>query len=404
MKQQLRYALQVTRYLYNQCVQIHHNTDQSVGLGQLRDWLINNSSNNILPEPIKSEFATVPYEVRDGAIRDFWKALKTQKKMVREGTRRFFTMSYRRKKDGYQDAVVLRYRNLRFCNQKKRLFAFPRKWPDCYFSVSELDTVPDHDVRVVRTYRYGKVRYYCLIPTDVPIVKRTEKRRVVALDPGVRSFLTSFDTEGRSIEFGPNDIYRLDRQAEIAARIRSGIKRTWVDGQRYYSQLAKATPGMLRAAARIEQKVKDKISDCHRKIAKFLTQKYETIIIPKFDTQNMVQKRNYDGVWKRRIGKKTSRQMIRWSHYRFRELLIAKAEQMNSRVIVGSEHYSSKVCSHCLCYNARKDEKEFVCSYCGLEADRDVNAARNILYINWQSTGLRLEKQKRRILRRRQKS
>ncbi len=35
-------------------------------------------------------------------------------------------------------------------------------------------------------------------------------------------------------------------------------------------------------------------------------------------------------------------------HYRFRGILKAKGEQMGTRVIVGTEEYTSKTCTNCL--------------------------------------------------------
>jgi len=62
-------------------------------------------------------------------------------------------------------------------------------------------------------------------------------------------------------------------------------------------------------------------------------------------------------------------------------MLINKAALSSScQVIICDEHYTSKICGSCgeLHHNLGKN-KTFICPHCHYEADRDINAARNIL-------------------------
>jgi transposase len=69
---------------------------------------------------------------------------------------------------------------------------------------------------------------------------------------------------------------------------------------------------------------------------------YNTILLPKFETQKMIPKSQ------REINSKTTRNMLTWSHYRFMTQLIDKArEYPNCRVIICSEEYISQTCSEC---------------------------------------------------------
>ena len=123
------------------------------------------------------------------------------------------------------------------------------------------------------------------------------------------------------------------------------------------------------------------ISDIHRKTVKFLTKKYDTIIIPEFQT-----KRDSDGEWKRKINRDTSRRLIRWSHYSFRELLKAKG---GSRVTVGTEEWTSKTCGNCFnVHTSLGGAREFRCPTCKHGMHRDLNAARNIMVLNWDRAQL----------------
>ena len=39
--------------------------------------------------------------------------------------------------------------------------------------------------------------------------------------------------------------------------------------------------------------------------------------------------------------------MLGWAHYRFRQRLVAKAEEFGVRIIIQNEAYTSKTCSWC---------------------------------------------------------
>jgi putative transposase len=99
---------------------------------------------------------------------------------------------------------------------------------------------------------------------------------------------------------------------------------------------------LKKAARRIRQKIKNLIDEIHKKFTKFLVDQYHTIILPKFETQKMIKRGG------RRIGSKTARAMLTWSHYRFRQRLINKQrEHPWCNVIVCDEHFTSKTCGNC---------------------------------------------------------
>jgi hypothetical protein len=77
----------------------------------------------------------------------------------------------------------------------------------------------EYDARLVRT-RLGA--FYLCIPQPLDKVPESqgprftteEKRRgagVIALDPGVRTFQTGYDTNGRVVEWGAKDLSRIYR-------------------------------------------------------------------------------------------------------------------------------------------------------------------------------------------------
>ena len=69
--------------------------------------------------------------------------------------------------------------------------------------------------------------------------------------------------------------------------------------------------------------------------------------------------------------------------YKFKEILQSKAIANNKKVVLIDKFYpSSKTCSCCGNKNQglKLQDREWQCPQCGANHDRDLNAARNILY------------------------
>ena len=184
-----------------------------------------------------------------------------------------------------------------------------------------------------------------------------------ALDPGVRTFQTMYDADGYGIEWGKGDmkhIFVLCREADqIQSRI-SKKRTTWSLRRAYHRKL---------------RKIKDKIKDCHRKLALFLCENYRVVLIPKFQVSRMVKRRN------RKLNAKTVRQICCWSHCAFREALKSKVTLFPWCTIVEvGEAYTSQTCEECGFLNKKLGSKKvFRCPKCNHTADRDLKAAKNIL-------------------------
>ena len=71
-------------------------------------------------------------------------------------------------------------------------------------------------------------------------------------------------------------------------------------------------------------------------------------------------------------------------HYSFRLRLTEKCKQRGNELYFVDESYTSKTCTCCgQLNNSLGSNKVFNCKSCGLEIDRDINGARNILIKNW---------------------
>lgn len=333
----------------------------------LRDRLLNsNSSLNIIPQNLREKFETIPYDVRDTAVIDFYNSYKIQK-----DSGKIFTMHYRRKKEILLEAINIGKKHFKIV--KNKLTAFVKSWKGLYFAKysEEIPSKIEHDAKLLRT-KDGK--FFLSIPTDVSKENYKNRKKAVALDPGIRTFMTSFDTEGESIKFGNRDSDKIHKLSRIAQRMRDGIKRVFDKNKN--KRFVSTDKPLTKPAARIEQKIKNMTNDCHHKVAKFLCLNNDNVIIPEFKTSSIA---------KCNIGKINKKKLYSWAHYKFRENLKTKGEKLGTKIIVGTEEYTSKTCTKC--FFVDKDlgsSKVYNCPNCKLVIDRDVNAARNILTLNFE--------------------
>jgi putative transposase len=189
---------------------------------------------------------------------------------------------------------------------------------------------------------------------------------VIALDPGVRTFMTGCDASGNYFDWCSGDQERLCRLKYHAEKLRARIRNdaTINHRQRYR---------MRKASSRAEQRIHHLVDEVHRKLIKWLCENYRVIFMPKFEISTMVRGR--------KISKKTKRGLYAWRFYDFRQRLLAKAAEYPwVQVFIVNEAYTTKTCTHCgWLHEQLKGNKIFNCGRCHQSTSRDQGGARNIL-------------------------
>ena len=355
------------RWVYNQCVEAVNTKKSERKLGVLRNLYVNSEAEALRE---RQYFLTVPYEVRSDAVRDALKAFTTSFALLRNKKIDKFQVKHRSRRDATQN-IYMRGKSFSsksnffyttmFCDDTTK-----ERWT--MRSAERLPCTMESDCRLMRT-KSGE--YYLVVPMYKKKMLDVSRERalICAMDPGVRTFQTIYDPQGKCYEYGKQDVQRLYRLAHAYDDLQSRWSKKG-EGQ----VKARKRYKMKRAGLRICRKIRDLVRDLHNKLAKRLCSDYETVIIPEFETAKMVRR------GQRRLNSKTARAMVTWSHYAFRQRLISKAEEMGTQVEVVTEEYTSKTCGGCGTLNdALGGSKLFRCAECGYRADRDVNGARNIL-------------------------
>ncbi len=343
LKLKWRTWINAARWCYNKAIAILKTT--KIGKYDLRKKVMSE-----VPEWVGS----TPYSPRESAIFQAFDAHKAAKKVGG------FT-KFRRFSDPVQS---VRFNKVNF---RKGTF-YPKDTKGLSFSASEpLPEKMTHDPilsidrgRWFISFAIDEEPQACSVPYRA-FPKRFQ--RSIALDPGVRTFLTGFDGQ-KFIDLGAGDIGRIYR---LCSHLDDVISR---------AALAKGSPNkrkrfkLRKAAQRIRVKIRNLIDEAHRKISCYLTCEYQIIYLPKFETSQMVSKS------KRKIRSKTVRAMMTWAHYRFKMTLKHQAAKKGCFVVDVTEEYTSKTCTKCGHVHGKLGgSKKFVCPECGHTLDRDHNGA-----------------------------
>lgn len=311
-----------------------------------------------------------PYEIRDGAMLDVLKAYKSnfakqKKARLQNRDPHKFKLKFRSRRD-YSESIVLR---------ASKTFEFRSSEEKAFFDrVRSAEPLPDvllYDCRLVRNQR----GLWLQVPQPrerMPPVQpsRICLDKIAALDPGVRTFQTIIDGLGNVVEWGKGRHLGMLRELRTSDRLIGESKKRHTKHRRRYR--------LRKAAQRARNRAYNGVTHMHRHLAKFLCENYCEILIPEFQTQQMVQRRRNG----RKINKTVARSMMALRHYGFRQHLLHVAAKYGTTVHVVNEAYTSKTCGRCGHLNDKLGgSKVFRCPQdkCGFVCDRDVNGARNIM-------------------------
>jgi putative transposase len=214
--------------------------------------------------------------------------------------------------------------------------------------------------------------------TIIPV----DSKKVLAIDPGVRTFVTGFDGNN-FIEVGKGDLGRIQRLCQHLDNLMSKI------GKSKGHSFKRLRYVLRKSAEQIRVKIRNLIDELHHKLSAYLTSTYGLIFLPTFETSQMVSKS------KRKLNTKTARNMCNLSHYRFKQTLKHHAIKRGCIVVDITEEYTSKTCSKCgKVHSKLGGNKIFKCPHpeCLHSIPRDFNGAFNIMLKALRDTSLLQDK------------
>lgn len=336
----------------------------------LRDLFV--SDNAVIGTDLEYLLET-PHDVRNNAIRDLITNYQTCFKKYQKD-KIPFDFKFKSKKDG--DAISIRARCIVKRNEKGEVkkpskkrnkprapgfYKFirniiPQKVKDCLCS----------DFEIVRTKTN---KYFICFPNHVEYCSKLPSGDGIAsLDPGVRTFQTVYDTNGRIIEIGNGDIKKVSEWKSNAEKLEAELK----DVEKYNRRKRKH---LKRAALRLREKIQNRINDLHHKVSKFLVTEYDSVLLPEFPVSQMVKKQDQN-----KIGKQTRKDLLSFKHYQFKQMMKYKhCTTEDTKLFITNESYTTITCGKCGKLKRIGASKEYSCNHCKSQFDRDHNGARNNL-------------------------
>lgn len=313
----------------------------------------NSLCNVILNDTIQNWELETPKDIRLYALKSVITAHKSAWTNVKMGNFRGFNIKFKtKKKTSSQDCIEIDKSSVSFKDNKVFMYSTFLK-TGIKIGKRNLKKYKDMSITDHCKLEFDGTFYNLIINSLVKEQREHEqKEKVISIDPSVKTFATCYDPDGKMISFNKNStaIKALKHKINSMAFFRKK--------KRY----------ILKA----NLKIRNLVDDLHWKTITYLTKNYNTVILPNFESQGMV-----NGSLKKEL----NREIMLLRHYTFRERLKNKARTIKNMVIISvTEEYTTKTCGNCGMLNqtVKLGNSVFNCSSCGLSFDRDYNGARNI--------------------------
>lgn len=402
-KEYLKRVLGVYRYFYNRTLQYINNYDK---ITQKTHYTIdNNEKNNIIWLDLKKDENKFSFYTARNYLKENYPSWMNEinvnshliDKAINEATsnykkccdeykkkKKVFKLKFKTKKNKYQTMNIekgminqrsntlftrMKYKDESIFKRVKSSFIFSEYKNICDSSITYVNKLNEFYLNL--SYKENNKN------KDSDILKNN---KVCSIDPGLTCFATCYsDNETNKIGLGVSKT--LNKYCSeidiIVSKINKKHENTYINNHQRRRNLKKALHRKIKKIQNIKEEL-------HNKTVKFLTSKYARIIVPPFETQEMVKKST---------SSKLSRSLYNVSFYTFLLKLKAKCESYDIELIIRPEYYTSKTCTRCGEINSglKLSDRIYNCKECKLKIDRDINGARNIMLRNnnWELPPLR---------------
>ena len=341
----------------------NHYQNEKYSDFELRDLITPKEVNSHIPWFLKT-----PKYIRDDGVFELESNIKAARTNCRNGNIEHFEMKYMKKKSkknrycfGGLSGLLSSIKVLD-TKYRRRIKIFSSYTNDFVFYLSKplpRKAINGKNGKLKSTHKiyWNGQDFYLLLSLDRETIDIPKRKKTVALDPGVRKMITSWDNTSTSYFFGTGkskQIKFLLKKRDFAQSI--GNKRNYI---------------------KIENRIKNLMNDLHHKTSTFLCKRYRNIVSPKLNVKSLIEKIP---------SKEYRKSLLRMKLCEFNTLLKTKAEIYNSRIYSEEdgvhERYSSRMCSRCRYVNPKSSVEWKICQHCDFNVDRDVNGAKNIYFMN----------------------
>jgi IS605 OrfB family transposase len=312
----------------------------------------------------------MPSHLIDQSFMEASKNYKTNIKIYNE-TGRKFELKKKTKKDKYQ---TMNIEKVMLNKETKTLFGGIKKNKKSVFKniklVEDIKRYKICDSSISYNRQLGEYVLNLNYETENKISEEELKNdKVCGIDVGIKTYLTVY-SEDRVDMIGCNIMERINKVCKEIDIIKSRIETE----KKEYKLRSEKKRNLRRALHRKIKYLENMRSEMQNKAIKYITANYGRIIIPPFEIQKMVC--NYRT--------KIARSLYNIGNNKLMEKLKNKSKNIGIELIVRPEYYTSKTCTNCgkIKRELTLKDRVYKCNGCGIEIERDMNGARNILLRN----------------------
>lgn len=298
-----------------------------------------------------------PKAVRDGAVNDVCKAYKTGFANLKLGNIKYFRLHFKKKTSPDKCVCVpkslVKNKN-GVIHLSSQFFKDNCKIPMGKKNKKKYKTLKiENDTRIVKQ----KDEYWLIVPIPTKCIERTlQYKNYCGIDPGVRTFMTTFgNTECIEYQHNTEQLRLLNNKMDSIKSCRNSRVRSRI---------------LKRTFNKIENKKNNLINELHWKVVSDLVKRHDIIFYGDIKTHSIV-KNNKNSVLNKNVND--------LKFYKFKERLLFKCGEHNKKVVLVNEAYTSQTCSSCGGMYKPKCSKLYECKKCNTIVDRDINASKNIL-------------------------
>ena len=250
-----------------------------------------------------------------------------------------------------------------------------------------------NDITKTSTLQYNSdtKKYILLVPRVMEPSKITKKETSCGIDLGVRTFATVYSptsvysicndaVDNPKIKKCHNKIDRIHELLNLEEGKYKVPYKEKIDGEIVVKRITKKInkTKLKKSLRKYHRKIQNKVMDMHYKTCHKLVHTFDEIFIGELSTKGILSKKNV------KITSRTKRMVGVLSPYMFRQRLKYMGYKYGTQVTEVNEYLTTKTCSNCGKINELGAKKIHECD-CGMIADRDENAAKNILKVGIDS-------------------
>lgn len=360
---------------------------------------------SLLKDETLKKFINIPYDLKNEAIEHAIIAYKTNVTSVVNGTKTHFELKERNINQAFEnkqfdlpfDFLDIQSSYINICKNgilaeyretienerkehKKRKQVITNNWCQLSLTKKSMKIINEQYTKDKCFFKISKSKdskYYLIMTKNTKKEKFENKKHIISLDPGVRTFQTCYDPSGIILESG----------TFIKNKIETIIKEIDKHDVIVNDPLNKTKRRRTNKKKKIKKykKISNIVDNMHNQLSSYLTKNYNNILVPQLPVKKLVRKwdnkkNNEPKLKKRVINSITSRIMNYLSFNKFLIKLKSLCSLRNTKLFIVDEIYTSKTCGRCGCIKTDLgSNKTYKCNDCNLEIDRDYNGARNIL-------------------------